>query len=181
MSFEKPKLLLHVCCAPCSTYPIRVLQEDYDVELFFYNPNIHPEEEYKARADEACRYAKGAGIELHEAAYEVDRWFACMKGLEDAPEGGRRCEACYEMRLSRAADFASTHGFGYFTTTLSISPHKNSGVINKIGRKIAEGASASFYAADFKKHDGFKKASQISKESGLYRQNYCGCIYSRKG
>lgn len=176
----KPKLLLHVCCAPCATYPIKLLQEKYDVELFFYNPNIHPEEEYQARLKEAVEYARKLGIKLHEPGYDADTWFRAMRGLENEPEGGCRCEVCYRMRLGKTAQFAATNNLAGFTTTLSVSPHKNAQMINKIGRMIGDMYSLDFYAADFKKNSGFKKSTQMSKEAGLYRQNYCGCIYSKK-
>ncbi len=173
-------MLLHVCCAPCCTYPVKALQDGFEVELFFYNPNIHPEEEYRARLKEAGRYAEKTGLKFHEAPYETEAWFRATSGLEDKPEGGDRCEICYRMRLGKTARFAATNGFRYFTTTLTISPHKDAAKISKIGRLIADMYSIDFYAADFKKNDGFKKSTQMSKEAGLYRQNYCGCIYSRK-
>ncbi len=176
---NKPRLLLHVCCAPCATYPIKLLQEEYEVELLFYNPNIQPEEEYQVRLKEAREYARKLGVKLHELDYDVDIWFRAMRGLKKEPEGGCRCEVCYRIRLGRTARFASANGFNKFTTTLSISPHKNTRVINKIGKIIGDMYMLDFYAADFKKNDGFKKSTQISKESGLYRQNYCGCLYSK--
>ena len=177
----KPRLLLHVCCAPCCTYPITALQDAFDVELFFYNPNIHPEEEYKARLDEAEKYASKIGIILHKAAYEVDAWFRATAGLQNEPEGGDRCEICYRMRLGKTAQFAATNGFAFFATTLSISPHKDAEKINALGGMIADMYMLKFYGADFKKNDGFKKSAQMSKEAGLYRQDYCGCQYSKKG
>ncbi len=171
--------MLHVCCAPCCTYPIKLLQDEFDVELFFYNPNIHPAEEYKARLDEAIRYAQNLGIKLHEAGYDPDGWFRATSGLEDESEGGDRCEICYRMRLGKAAKFAAKKNFDYFTTTLSISPHKDVDMINRIGILISDIYSVKFYSADFKKNDGFKRSAQMSKEAGLYRQNYCGCLYSK--
>lgn len=176
----KPRLLLHVCCAPCATYPIKLLREKYDVELLFYNPNIQPEEEYRARLKEAREYSSNLGLKLHELDYDMDMWFRAMRGLEKEPEGGGRCEVCYRMRLGKTARFAATNGFDNFTTTLSISPHKNAQMINKIGRMIGGMYLLDFYAADFKKGEGFKKSTQMSKEAGLYRQNYCGCIYSKR-
>ena len=172
--------MLHVCCAPCSTYPITALQDEFDVELFFYNPNIHPEEEYKARLDEAERYAAKISAVLHKAAYEVDAWFRATSGLQAEPEGGDRCEICYRMRLGKTAQFAATKGFDYFATTLTISPHKDAKKINRLGKVIADMYMLKFFVADFKKNGGFKKSAQMSKEAGLYRQNYCGCQYSKK-
>ena len=177
----KPRLLLHVCCAPCCTYPITALQDAFDVELFFYNPNIHPEEEYKARLDEAEKYAAKTSVILHKAAYEADAWFRATSGLRDEPEGGDRCEICYRMRLGKTAQFAATNGFDLFATTLTISPHKDAKKINALGEMIADMYTLKFYGADFKKNDGFKRSAQMSKEAGLYRQNYCGCQYSKKG
>ncbi len=149
------------------------------MELLFYNPNIHPEEEYQARIKEAREYANKLGVKLHEPAYDADMWFRAVRGLESEPEGGSRCEVCYRIRLGRTARLAASGGFDKFTTTLSISPHKDTRMINKIGKIIGGMYMLDFYAADFKKNDGFKKSTQMSKESGLYRQNYCGCIYSK--
>lgn len=176
----KPRLLLHICCAPCSTYPIKALQEEYDVELFFYNPNIHPEEEHNVRFEEARKYARKIGFEFHESDYDTNIWFNCTKGLEDEPEGGARCEVCYRIRLGRTAQFALANGIRNFTTTLSVSPHKKAESINRIGRAIGDIYSLNFYEADFKKKEGFKIAAQLAREAGLYRQNYCGCVYSTK-
>ena len=176
----KLKLLLHICCAPCSTYPIQVLQTDYDVELLFYNPNVHPEAEYNTRLEEARNYARKIGVKFHELEYDSEIWFNSMKGLENEPEGGVRCEVCYRIRLGKVAQFAIANGFEHFATTLSVSPHKKAETINSIGQMIADMYSLEFYEADFKKNDGFKMATQLSKEAGLYRQSYCGCIYSKK-
>ena len=171
---------MHVCCAPCSTYPITALRDEFDVGLFYYNPNIHPEEEYRARLDEAEKYAAKIGVVFHKPAYEADAWFRATSGLQDEPEGGDRCEICYRMRLGKAARFASVNGFDYFATTLSVSPHKDAAMINSLGETIADMYMLKFYSADFKSNDGFKKSAQMSKEAGLYRQNYCGCQYSKK-
>lgn len=151
------------------------------MEGFFYNPNIHPEEEYKARIEETRSYASRLCIRVHEAAYDADMWFRAVKGLEKEPEGGRRCEVCCRIRIGRTAEFAASNNFEVFATTLSVSPHKRAETINDIGKIIAGRYSVNFYAADFKKNDGFKKAVAMSKEAGLYRQNYCGCIYSKNG
>jgi len=174
------KLLLHVCCAPCSTYPVTALRDEFDVEIFFYNPNIHPEEEYKARLEEARRYAEGIGVGFNEAAYESDVWLRATSGLKDEPEGGDRCEICYRMRLGKTAKFAATGGFDFFATTLSVSPHKDADKINRLGGMIADMYSIKFHPADFKKDGGFKKSVDMSKKAGLYRQNYCGCVYSKE-
>lgn len=175
----KPKLLLHICCAPCSTYPIKALQEEYDVELFFYNPNIHPEEEYKARLEEAKKYADKIGVKFYEADYDTNIWFNCTQGLEDEPEGGVRCEICYRIRLGKTALFALANGLKNFATTLSVSPHKKANTINEVGQMLGNIYSLNFYEADFKKKNGFKIAARLAKDAGLYRQDYCGCIYSK--
>jgi len=176
----KPKMLLHICCAPCSTYVIESLKEKYDLTGYFYNPNIHPESEYLHREKEMTRYAHDIGLGLICAEYDDARWFEMTKGMEDMPEGGDRCLLCYEMRLKKTAQYASEHGYQSFATTLSISPHKNSAKINDIGSKVAEYHNVQFYPADFKKHGGFETSIKISKEFGLYRQSYCGCIFSKK-
>jgi len=176
----KPKLLLHICCAPCATYPIKVLRSEYDVELLFYNPNIHPEKEYNIRLEEARRYARNIGVKFYELDYNTSIWFNSTKGLEGEPEGGVRCEICYRIRLGKVAQFAHANGFGNFATTLSVSPHKKAKNINNIGQTIGQIYSLNFYEADFKKNEGFKIAAQLAKEAGLYRQNYCGCIFSKK-
>ena len=174
----KRKLLLHICCAPCSTHVIDVLSRDYEVTGFFYNPNIHPDEEYRRRLREAIRYAKIAGVELITGDYDPERWFEAVKGLEGEPEGGRRCRICFEMRLERTAQVARERGFEVFTTTLSVSPHKKADVINEVGRLVAERHGLEFLEADFKKKGGFERSVKLSKQYGLYRQNYCGCIFS---
>lgn len=172
------RMLLHICCAPCSTHVIEVLKPDYELAGFFYNPNIHPRSQYKLRLEEMIRYAKIAGIDLAVGEYDVKRWFEMVKGLEDEPEGGRRCWICYEMRLERTAQYAAEHGFEIITTTLSISPHKRTDVINEIGVQVAERYGVEFLQADFKKKGGFQRSVILSKRYNLYRQDYCGCIFS---
>jgi predicted adenine nucleotide alpha hydrolase (AANH) superfamily ATPase len=156
------------------------LQDEFEVELFFYNPNIHPAEEYRARLEEARKYAQKIGVEFHEYGYDSDAWFRATSGLQDEPEGGDRCEICLRMRLGKTAQFAATNGFDHFTTTMSISPHKDAAMINRLGALIADMYMSKFYTADFKKDGGFKKSAEMSREAGLYRQSYCGCVYSKK-
>lgn len=175
-----PKLLLHVCCAPCSTHVINELKKEYSLTAYFYNPNIHPEVEYSARLDEMRSYARRMGLKLLEGSYDVYGWFNATKGYENEKEGGRRCEICYALRMEGTASLAKENNFDYFATTLSISPHKKSEVINSIGEKLAEKYGVKFHSADFKKRDGFKKSVEMCKELGLYRQSYCGCIFSRE-
>ncbi len=179
MSSQKPTMLLHVCCAPCSTAVIERLKDRFDITGYFYDPNIHPEKEYHRRLDEAKIFYREIGITLIEAPYDLERWFSLTDGMKDEPEGGKRCEICYDIRLNKAAGFARENNFDIFATVLSISPHKKAEKINNIGRSIAEKYGIKFYEADFKKKDGFKRSLELSKEYNLYRQNYCGCIYSR--
>ncbi|MFQ6136379.1 MAG: epoxyqueuosine reductase QueH [Candidatus Hydrothermarchaeales archaeon] len=177
---RKPRLLLHICCAPCSTHVIQTLKKDYEVTGYFYNPNIHPKEEYRHRLEEMRGFADKIGLETMDGEYEIKRWFKAVRGHEKDPEGGERCDICYYLRLKKTAKFAKENGFEYFTTTLSISPHKEAKVINSMGDEISKRCGIKFYSADFKKRDGFKKSVELSKEYDLYRQDYCGCIFSKK-
>jgi len=176
----KPKLLLHCCCAPCATYPIRILSEIFDVTAFFYNPNIYPESEYLARLLEIQKLSQQWQFPLIVGPYESTIWEEQIRGHENDPEGGARCVLCYQLRLQKTAFQAKESHMDYFTTTLSISPHKNADQINAIGEAIASQQGISFYSANFKKKDGFKKSCELSKQEGLYRQNFCGCQYSRR-
>jgi hypothetical protein len=159
---------------------VNLLKNDYEITGYFYNPNIHPEDEYIKRVEEMKRYAKKVHINLICAGYDSDRWFEMVKGLEDVPEGGERCFLCYRMRLEKTAQYGEEYGFDLFTTTLSISPHKNALKINEIGAELGEKYNIQFYSADFKKQGGFEQSVLMSKEGGLYRQSYCGCIFSRQ-
>jgi predicted adenine nucleotide alpha hydrolase (AANH) superfamily ATPase len=176
----KPKLLLHGCCAPCVTHPVRMLGEKFDVTVFFYNPNIQPAEEYRSRLAEIRRLSEKWRFPLVEGSYECDAWSNAVRGLEGEPEGGRRCTICYRIRLERTARNAKTLGMDCFASTLSISPHKKAGIINRIGMEIGYGAGIRFIEADFKKMDGFKASCELSRMEGLYRQDFCGCVYSRR-
>jgi predicted adenine nucleotide alpha hydrolase (AANH) superfamily ATPase len=158
---------------------VDTLGADYSVTGYFYNPNIHPQSEYRNREQEMSRYARGVGIDLVCADYDDTRWFEMVSGMEDIPEGGERCFLCYRMRLERVAEYAMEHGYQLLTTTLSISPHKNAEKINEIGSEIAERHGLQWYAADFKKRGGFDRSIRMSKEAGLYRQSYCGCVFSQ--
>ena len=172
------KLLLHVCCAPCCTYPIKKLRNQFDITAYFYGPNIHPEKEYKTRLLEFKNYCGKHHIKYIEAPYEVEKWFELTKGLENEPERGKRCAICYEMRMRKTAEYASKNNFEYFDTTLSLSPHKDFKLISEIGNKLATEFNVKYFGGNFKKEDGFKKSVEISEKAGLYRQNYCGCVYS---
>ncbi|MFQ5816192.1 MAG: epoxyqueuosine reductase QueH [Candidatus Hydrothermarchaeaceae archaeon] len=177
---NKPGLLLHICCAPCSTHVVEKLMGSYDVTGFFYNPNIHPRDEYVHRLETARGYAGKIGVELLEGEYDVERWMEATRGYENEPEGGARCPICYRLRLEETAKRAKAGGYDYFATTLTISPHKKAAVINPIGMEMAEKYGVNFHGEDFKKKDGFGHSVEMSKEHGLYRQEYCGCVYSRE-
>jgi len=180
MNTRRPKLLLHLCCAGCSPHVIELLKQEYHVTGYFYNPNVHPEEEYLLRLEEARKLASRLGIEMTSGDYDTVRWFAETKGMEHEPEGGARCEVCFQMRLESTAQEAQKGGFDVFTTTLTVSPHKDAEGINRVGNVAAAKYGVSFLERNFKKQDGFVKTVTLCKEMGLYRQNYCGCLYSRK-
>ncbi|OPZ20960.1 MAG: hypothetical protein BWZ04_01419 [Firmicutes bacterium ADurb.BinA205] len=179
-SGEKPSLLLHACCAPCSSHTLLFLHEHFDITLYFCNPNISPESEFEFRLSELKRLVKELGLDITvvEEPYDSAPFFALAKGLEDQPERGERCRKCIEYRLRMAAAKAKELGSDYFTTTLTISPHKDCTFINECGGRISEECGIPYLYSDFKKHDGYKHSIQLSKEYNLYRQNYCGCIYS---
>jgi predicted adenine nucleotide alpha hydrolase (AANH) superfamily ATPase len=172
------KVLLHVCCAPCSTHAVERLKEKHEVVLFYSDSNIDPKEEYEKRLGEARKIAKNYEIILVEDGYDNAAWLEWVKGLEAEPERGKRCPRCFEFNLARAADYAKKNGFGFFTTTLTISPHKDSKIIFGIGKKLADERGIRFLEIDFKKQDGFKKSLVLSEKHGIYRQGYCGCRFS---
>lgn len=185
-----PTLFLHSCCAPCSSYVLEYLCRYFRITVFYYNPNITEDAEYRKRAAEQKRliaaYNEGVTkqtgypIGIVEGDYEPNRFFEIAKGLETCPEGGERCFACYALRLSETAKRACEGKFDYFTTTLSISPLKNAAKLNEIGEKLAAEYGVAWLPSDFKKRDGYKRSIALSKEYGLYRQDYCGCVYSRR-
>lgn len=172
------KLLLHVCCAPCSAYVIEQLQKDHEVSLFYFNPNIFPESEYEIRKNESEHYAKKLGIEFIEYKIDHNIWLDKIKGFENEEECGKRCFICYKYRLEEMARYARDNGFDIFTTTLSISPHKSSEMINIVGNEIEKEIGVKYLEADWKKDGGFKRSCEISKENSFYRQSYCGCEFS---
>lgn len=182
-SNKVPKLLLHSCCAPCSSYCLMVLAEYFEVTVFYYNPNIYPEEEYHMRAEEQQRFIREFPtrypVSFVEGAYDTKAFYEMAKGLEQVPEGGERCFKCYEMRVRQTAELAKAKGFDYFTTTLSISPLKKAQKLNEIGGKLEQEYGISYLYSDFKKKEGYKRSTEISKEYEMYRQDYCGCVYSR--
>jgi predicted adenine nucleotide alpha hydrolase (AANH) superfamily ATPase len=175
----KPRLLVHVCCAPDALYVFGVLKDDYEVTGFFSNSNIHPREEYELRLEEARGVARTAGVPLIEDDYDPEAWRTVTRKFKDEPEKGRRCDVCYATRLGRTAETAARRGFDAFATVMSLSPWKKAAVMNRIGRQFAARHGLAFLEADFKKKDGFKKSVDLSRAHGLYRQDYCGCLYSR--
>jgi hypothetical protein len=181
---QAPRLLLHSCCAPCSSYCIACLAEHFDVTVFYYNPNIYPPEEYHMRAAEQERFIRAFPtkhpVSFVEGAYDTGRFYEMARGMEELSEGQERCFACYELRLREAAAYAASHGFSFFTTTLSISPLKNAGKLNEIGARLEEEYPVRYLYSDFKKKDGYKKSTELSREYGMYRQYYCGCVYSKR-
>lgn len=178
-----PRLLLHSCCAPCSSYCLEYLAEYFSITVLYYNPNISPEEEFRKRSEEQRRLIEALPaknpISLVVDDYNPREFFDVAKGLEDAPEGGERCFKCYRLRLERAAEYAAEHGFDYFCTTLSISPLKNAAKLNEIGETLEAELGIKFLPSDFKKKGGYLRSIELSREYGLYRQNYCGCIFSK--
>ena len=179
-----PSLFLHSCCAPCSSYVLEYLSKYFDITVFYYNPNIYPEEEYRKRVQEINRLVNSMEFEhpvkLIEGRYDPQEFFRMAKGLEDITEGGERCFRCYRQRMEEAAKLAKEGGYDYFTTTLSISPLKNAARINEIGEELAEIYHVTHLPSDFKKKNGYKRSIELSHEYDLYRQNYCGCVYSRR-
>jgi hypothetical protein len=173
------KLLVHACCGPCATQVIELLSRDYRVTAFFYNPNIQPEEEYLNRLAALETFCRIKDIELVSGSYDHQEWLELVAGLEDQPEGGTRCEVCFAMRLQKTALVAVEHGFKAFSTTLSISPHKDARVINSIGRETGIQHNIIFLQGDFKKDNGYRKSCELSRQYGLYRQKYCGCLFSK--
>ena len=172
------KLLLHSCCGPCSTWVIEVLKRDYDLTIFYTNSNIYPHSEYQKRLEEQKRYAKIVGIDVIEDVYDEKEFLQFVKGLEFEKEGGERCKKCFEFRLKRTAKFAKENNFEIFSTTLTVSPHKDFEIINQIGKEIADMNHLEFLEGNFKKQNGYKNSIEISKKYDIYRQNYCGCRFS---
>ncbi|MBS6396045.1 MAG: epoxyqueuosine reductase QueH [Clostridiales bacterium] len=181
---QVPSLLLHSCCAPCSSYVLEYLSQYFRITVFYYNPNIYPESEYAVRVEEQMRFIQNLParypVDFLEGAYIPKDFYNCAKGMEHLPEGGERCFACYRLRLAESARIASEKGYDYFATTLSISPLKNAEKLNEIGEALAEQYKIRWLPNDFKKRNGYKRSTELSKEYGMYRQDYCGCIYSFK-
>ena len=190
------KVLLHSCCAPCSAHVIQELSKEYEVTLFYFNPNIFPAEEYQKRLAEVKSHCQKIGVdfiegfsesnsgnqELDSEVYKKEHssWLEKVKGYENEPERGKRCHICYRIRLEKTASQAKELGFDVFCSTLSISPHKDAEMINKIGLELSEEYKIEYLESDWKKQEGFKKACNISREEGFYRQQYCGCEFSMR-
>jgi predicted adenine nucleotide alpha hydrolase (AANH) superfamily ATPase len=174
----KQKILVHICCAPDALFVMGLLKQDYDTCGYFYNPNIYPWEEYELRLKETRKVAQTLNFKLIEETYDDDLWFKITEKYKDEPEKGKRCDICYAMRLKKTAQKASELGFDSFTTVMSLSPWKKADVLNQMGKMFAHKYKINFLEANFKKKDGFRKSVELSKQHGLYRQNYCGCKYS---
>ncbi len=176
-SFDfKPKLLLHCCCAPCSSAVIEKLKEYFDITYLYFNPNIFPKEEYARRRDQFIKL----GVEVVDLGYDHNEFLKQVKGLENEREGGKRCNVCIAGRMDKAFEYAKIHNYDYVTTTLSISPHKNAEFINITGENLEKKHNIKYLYADFKKENGFLRSTQLAKQLHIYRQNYCGCEYSAK-
>ncbi len=179
-----PSLLLHSCCAPCSSYCLEYLSQYFSITVLYYNPNIAPEQEFYKRAAEQQRlvsemsFANPVTVVVDD--YDSNEFYSAVKGLENVPEGGERCFACYRLRLERAAEYAAQQGFDYFCSTLSISPLKNAAKLNEIGEELSELYPVKHLPSDFKKRNGYKRSIELSHEHDLYRQNYCGCVFSKR-
>lgn len=179
-----PRLLLHSCCAPCSSYVLEYLSRYFEITVFYYNPNIYPPEEFGKRVEEQKRLIAQLPAEhpisFLDGPYEPERFYEMAKGLEQVPEGGARCFKCYRLRLTETAEMACAGKYDYFTTTLSISPLKNAEKLNEIGGQLAKDYGVDYLYSDFKKRNGYKRSTELSREYGLYRQDYCGCEFSAK-
>ena len=177
----KPKLLLHACCAPCSSYVLEYLSTYFDITLYFYNPNIYPYSEFEFRANELKRLVSEMKLDIKIVVEEYDNenFEAVAKAYADLPEGMTRCFNCYKLRLEKSVKYAKDNGFDFVTTTLSISPHKNAAKLNEIGGELAKEYGVEYLYSDFKKKNGYKRSCELSEQFNLYRQNYCGCIYSK--
>lgn len=174
----RPKLLLHSCCGPCSSSVLELLTKYFDIDLYYFNPNIYPEDEYIKRKDEQIKLLKKLNIKLIPTDYDYSIYQKKIKGLENESEGGLRCKECIKYRMEEAFKYAKDNSYEYVTTTLSVSPHKNSKMINEIGYELEDKYKVKYLFSDFKKQDGYKRSIELSKKYNLYRQNYCGCQYS---
>ena len=179
-----PTLLLHSCCAPCSSYCLEYLSQYFRITLLYYNPNISPAAEFEKRTEELRRLVQELPMkypaDVVVPEYHPEEFYSAVKGMEELPEGGERCFVCYHLRLERSAQYAAEHGFDYFCSTLSISPMKNAAKLNEMGKELSEIYPVKLLPSDFKKKGGYLRSIELSREYGLYRQNYCGCIFSKR-
>lgn len=183
LSGTRPRLLLHACCGPCSSAVLEQLCAYFDITILYYNPNTWPAEEYRRRGAELERFVAEAhplGVAVVEDRYDPQEFYSAVRGLENEPERGARCTVCYRLRMRRAAEYAAQHGFEWFATTLSISPHKDAERINRIGRELEAEYGVKHLTSDFKKRNGYLRSLQLSEQYGLYRQDYCGCEFSAR-
>lgn len=184
MQGEKKRLFLHCCCAPCSSYVLEYLHSYFDITIFFYNPNITYVEEYEKRKEELKHYLKeapfGGEISIEDADYEPERFLEIANGYEHEPERGKRCRRCFQLRLQKTAERAKEGNFDFFCTTLSISPHKDADLLMQIGEELAGQSGVFYLPSDFKKRNGYKRSIELSARYSLYRQDYCGCVYSKR-
>lgn len=181
---QVPKLLLHSCCAPCSSYVIEYLSQYFSITVFYYNPNIYPDEEYEKRVAEQKRFIREFPtkypVDFIQGDFEKERFYEAVRGLEAVREGGERCFRCFYLRLKKTAETAKRTNADYFATTLSISPLKNADKLNEIGEEISRETGVDYLCSDFKKKNGYKRSVELSDRYGMYRQDYCGCIYSKQ-
>ncbi|MEE1030841.1 MAG: epoxyqueuosine reductase QueH [Ruminococcus sp.] len=179
---QVPTLFLHSCCAPCSSYVLETLSEYFRITVFYYNPNIYPEEEYWKRVEEQKEFIRRLPVKYPisflEGNFDKDKFYQTVKGLEHIPEGGERCFSCYRLRLEETIRLADQENFDYVTTTLTISPLKNAEKLNEIGEELCQETRVNWLPSDFKKKNGYKRSTELSKEYGMYRQDYCGCVFS---
>lgn len=180
---DKPKLLLHSCCGPCSSAVLERISDYFDIDVFYYNPNIDTEYEFSRRSDEQIQLVKDLGlndkIDVKVIKYNHDEFLSYIKGFEKYTEGGARCFRCYRQRLEETAKYAAENNYDYFTTTLSISPHKDSQILNRLGKFVSEKYKVSYLFSDFKKKNGFRRSVELTDKFNMYRQDYCGCEFSR--
>lgn len=180
---DKPKLLLHSCCGPCSSAVLERIRDYFDIDVFYYNPNIDSEEEFYRRSDEQIKLVEDLGlndkIDVKVIKYNHKEFLSYIKGFEKYEEGGARCFRCYRQRLEETAKYAAENNYDYFTTTLSISPHKDSQILNRLGKFLSEEYKVSYLFSDFKKKNGFKRSVELTDKFNMYRQDYCGCEFSR--
>lgn len=177
----RPTLLLHSCCGPCSTYVLEYLTRHFEVTVFYYNPNVQPESEYNLRLEHQKKVLEHfPGVRLLECEYDGESYVELVRGLQNEPEGGARCSLCFSQRLDRTAELATIGSFDFFTTTLTVSPHKNAQKINEIGQQVGKAHNIRFLPSDFKKREGYKRSIELAREFGLYRQDYCGCLFSKR-